>query len=194
MTGTVISFPKSQRSAPDELFENSAVITKVPPPGTGHQRTAPYHKGANALDLIPIDILYPAVEANGAAVLRALPLLGDAIRHLEAARAVFDQDPIEADMLVQQVQALLPKLFSCRAIGDGFGLVVNSVHFAFANQHGNQLAIAQINSVSRALKGLRVGPFLSFEQGLQSVADLEDVGLQVDPAPLADLLEESEDE
>jgi hypothetical protein len=181
---------------PDTLYgdEDSATITKVPPPGTGHFRSASYQRGANALDVIPIDVLYPAVEANGAAILRALPLLGDAVQHLEAARAVFDQDPAEADMLVQRVQALLPKLFSYRTIGDGYALVVNSVHFAFANQRGKQLTIDQIAIVCRVLKGLRAGPFLSFEQGLQFVADLEDVHFQVDPAALPDLLEESGDE
>jgi len=148
-------------------------------------------RGAAALaPVIDIDRLYEAPPGQSSQIVRVLELLKQACDLL--AEAQRSDSPMEADRFVQRVQLALPKLFAYRSIGDGFGVIVNSLHFAFTNLHGKPLASDQLNAVSRVLRELRAGPVMSLEQGLQRVEGLEDRGLEVDPPDLGNLLEGAE--
>lgn len=142
---------------------------------------------------IDIDALYPAAEGPKPEVVEALSLLATATGLLENARAEMQaKESIAADDYVQHLQVMLPDLFRYRTIGDGYGLVINSIHFGLANQAGKPLSLDQTNSVWRVLKQLRVRPFLSFDQALEYVSELEDSGLRVDPTTLSSLLAEDD--
>ncbi len=146
--------------------------------------------GTNALaPMINIDRLYEAPAGTGSQMVRALELLAESATLLDQARLEANLNAIGADRLVQRVQSLLDQLFLCRGIGDGFGLIVNSLHFAFINLQGMPLTPTQLNSAWRCLKQLRARPALAFDQGLHYVAELEDAGFEVDPSFLADILE-----
>ena len=99
------------------------------------------------------------------------------------------ENPLEADGLVQRVQASLPRLFSLRSIGDGFGLVVNSVHFALVNLRGTPLNENQLNVVWRVFRELRNRPMIAVSDAILRAEELEESGLKVDPADLDELLE-----
>jgi hypothetical protein len=147
-------------------------------------------RGANALaPAIDIDRLYEAPDASSQMV-RALELLKQASDNLAEAQKA--DNPMDADRFVQRVQLALPKLFAYRSIGDGFGVVINSLHVAFANLHGTPLNAEQRSVVWRVLRELRVRPAMSLEQGIERVEALEERGLEVDPPSLGDLLEEME--
>ncbi len=144
---------------------------------------------------IEIDKLYPAEKESGSDLIAVLPLLAEAIDLLEKARiAERDKEVIEADRYSQRFQVFLPELFMRRKIGDGYGVIVNSLHFAFVNQHGRPLGFEQLTTVLRVLKELRSAPLVPFQRALKSVQDLEDCQLQVDPPVLSELIEEPEDE
>jgi hypothetical protein len=144
-------------------------------------------EGATA-KVINIDALWDVEDPSQ--VSRAIELLKEAAEILGQAQKA--ADPMEADRLVQRVQAILPKLFACRSVGDGFGLIINSLHYAFENLHGSPLTPDQVKIMWRVLRELRVRPAISADQGIERVMELEDAGLEVDPPGIGDLLEEFE--
>jgi hypothetical protein len=139
---------------------------------------------------IEIDKLYPADKDNVSDVIAALPLLADAIVLLEKARTAIRTEPTTADRYWQRFQMLLPNLFKHRKIGDGYGVVINALHFTCINLHGAPLSFEQLTTVWRIVKELRSAPFTPFEQALKYVQELEDCHLQVYPATISDLIEE----
>jgi hypothetical protein len=151
--------------------------------------------GSAAIAPIEIDKLYPADKNSASDLIAALGLLAEAISLLEKARsAAREKEVIAADRYSQRFQVLLPQLFIRRKIGDGYGVVINSLHFAFINQRGKPISFEQLTTVWRVVKELRNAPFIPFEQALKYVGELEDCQLQVDPPILSELIEEPEDE
>jgi hypothetical protein len=144
--------------------------------------------------VINIDRLYEAPAGTESQMVRALGLLAECVDLLDQARLEANSDAISSDRLVQRVQSLLDQLFSCRNIGDGFGLIVNSLHFAFLNLQGIPLTSKQLNGVWRCLKELRTRPALTFDHGLQYVTELEEAGLEIDPSFLGEILESPSDD
>jgi hypothetical protein len=143
--------------------------------------------------LIDIDVLYPTPDGARSQVVAALTSLASAIGLLEDARQALAQDnPITADDSMQHFQMLLPQLFRYRGLGDGYALLINSIHFAIANQEGRPISSEQITTIWRVLKELRVRPFLTFDKALDHVADLESSNLQVDPRPVSEILKDDE--
>jgi len=152
-------------------------------------------RGSLAFVPIEIDKLYPADKNSASDLIAALGLLADAIGLLEKARvAAREKEMVTADRHIQRFQMLLPGLFAHRKIGDGYGVIINSLHFAFVNQHGKPLNFEQLTTVWRVVRELRSAPFVAFDQALKSVGELEDCQLQVDPPILSALIEEPEDE
>jgi hypothetical protein len=192
MSDTDTSIPKirSDKRVP-YLDDDTATFTIDPDDSTLSPAPGPAFKthGATALaPVIQIDRLYDTAPGSTSQIVTVLELLKQADDNLAEARKA--DNPIEADRLVQRVQISLPKLFACRSIGDGFGVIINAVHFAFTNLSGKPLTSVQLNVIWRVLRELRARPALSLEQGIQRVEELEGCGLEVDPPDLDDLLED----
>jgi hypothetical protein len=117
---------------------------------------------------------------------RALELLQDACTEMTKAKNC--DNSADADRCVQRVQALLPRLFACRSISDGFGIVIVSLHFSFLNLRGQGLSRDQVLLVWRLLKELRQSPILAPDQGVERSELLESVGLRIDPPDIDDML------
>jgi hypothetical protein len=189
-----------------EPLKTSPVTQLGPPASTGQtqvQQTEPTLPkmlrltknvdGANALAaVIEIDKLYDAPAGSMSQMAKALELLVRTSSYLEEARRT--DDAIEADRIVQRAQLLIPRLFACRTIGDGFGVIINAIYFAFINQRGKPLSAKQVGAVVRVLKELRVRPGMTLEQGIDRVEELDDVGLEVSPSVLGEILDQIEDE
>jgi hypothetical protein len=192
MADTVIEFPRTGKSrdvtSSSEHFFNrrgtGVTSWAAPIDVAGTSATG------NVVRLIEIDKLYPNTGGSTAEVVRALGLLADANVRLERARLCAESSPLSADRELQHFQSLLPALFSCRRIGDGFALVVNSLQNVFINLQGKLLSKVQISTIWRILREVRSKPYLSFDQSLELVAELEDVNLEVDPQILASLIED----
>jgi len=144
---------------------------------------------------IPIDHLYPATEGARPELLKGLKLLADAIGSLENARSQQRSgDDKVADRWIMKFQMILPDLFACRKIGDGYALIINSLHFAMINQKGKPLTLDQMTTIWRVLKEIREKPFLTFDQALAYVTEIEKAYLAVDPPILSELLSDGADE
>jgi hypothetical protein len=148
-------------------------------------------RGTNAL-VVSMDIarLYDAPVGDSSNIVRAIELLKEVAEHFSDARKA--NDLIDTDRSLQRAQKALPKLFALRSIGDGFGVIVNSLYVAFTNLHGKAMNKAQIEVAWRVVRDLRNRLALSLEQGIQLVEELEESGLEVDPPELAGLLDDSE--
>lgn len=195
MTDTPIEFPKhlprAPVSSPDTGIRLSGTEMRVAEPSAASNRVV----GSTALATIPIDKLYPASAGTEKIVVRVLGLLADAIALLGNGRnALRNNEPVSADRFTQRFKMMLPDLFSCREIGDGYGVVINSIHFAAINLHGVPLSDKQLITVWRVLRELRNKPFISLDEGIALVEELEASGLQVDPPVIHKLLFDSEDE
>lgn len=158
---------------------------------------SPFHvtplitQGATALaPVIDIDRLYETAAGSTSQIVSALELLKQASDVLETARR--SESPLDADGWVQRVQLLLPRMFSYRGVGDGYAVIINSLHFALANQNGTPLTADQLNAVWRTVRELRTKPAMNLEQGIQRVEELETSGLRVDPPDVGALIEENE--
>jgi hypothetical protein len=135
---------------------------------------------------ISIDDLYTEPMATG-------PELGHALRGLATAKGAV-QDSLDAlqrgewiasDDAMQRVQAMMPELFCCRALGDGFGAVVNALKFCFENAKGGPFSKEQVVAIGSAVERLRAEPFMAFGSAVEIITRLEDSGLNVDPPAFA---------
>jgi len=189
-----IEFPKPAPDLAPALGTGGYRLSGTQGP-TSARTARPVVRGSTALAPIEIDKLYPADKGYVSDLIAALGVLADAISLLEQARvAARNKEAITADRYWQRFQTLLPRLFMHRKIGDGYGAVINALHFACINQHGAPLSFEQLTTVWRVIKELRSAPVTSFEQALKYVQELEDCRLQVYPATISELIEEQEDE
>ena len=124
----------------------------------------------------------------------ALRLLSIAIRNVDTALELLaDGDKAGADGAMQHYQVLLPELFACRSIGEGFGLLVSSLQNAATRLGGHAMEERQVRAVRSALAALRSDTIMTFDAAMEHVSSLEDANLNVNPPKfeyLADLLSE----
>ena len=120
----------------------------------------------------------------------AIRLLNECGQHLcVAMRVDVTSDFIDFDEKVMRAKDSLRKLYALRAIGDGFGAVVNAIICAFANKDPEGLAPPQISTVIEVLRQLRKRPMLHFDSSMNLLDQLEDSGLNIEP-PFFELLTE----
>lgn len=146
-------------------------------------------------DPVGIEEIYHSPELIATPYLRnALRLILIAMGHVDNALELLTEgDKVGADDAMQHYQVLLPELFACRSIGEGFGLIVSSLQNATTRLHGQAMEGRQVRAVRSALIALRSEPFMTFDAGIEQVSRLEDVDLNVEPPKfeyLADLLSE----
>jgi hypothetical protein len=192
MSTTLIPFPEMSKRKRVSADSETSIASAKPQTGSvgGRGVSTVRVEGTTALAPIPIDVLYPATENNRHDLIQALQLLPKAVTALENARdALRANDILQSDHHVHSVQLLLPELFRCRTIGDGFGAIVNALEIAFVNQRGEPLGEKQIITALRVLKDLRSRPFVPFDSALQTIEELEKAGLCVDPVTLGELLD-----
>jgi hypothetical protein len=132
--------------------------------------------------------LYPARQAFSPEHITALRLLQLAIGRCQRAIGAHTEDPMAADSEIQKVQMLLPELFCCRALGDGFGTVVNALICAFQNSDGNALGQKQIKVLENVFSELRDKPFLNVTKADDAVELLELNGFSPYPTELIEFL------
>lgn len=133
--------------------------------------------------------LYPVRHAFRPEHLTALRLLTVAVgRFKRALEAMAESDILAADTEIQKVQVLLPELFCCRTLGDGFATIVNAFMSAFEGLAGNTLNLSQIKMMNRVFELLKERPFLSADEAADAVEMLESAGLQIHPAELMEFL------
>jgi hypothetical protein len=170
-----------ETGTPDTDRKDSTQPTDV---GTAYER---FVVGALAT-VMDIDRFYDAVPGTSSQILTALEILKQAIDLLGQAQQ--SATAIETDRIVQRFKLLLPKLFQCRAVGDGFGMIITSVHVAFENLNGTPATQGQIRTIWRILRELRNVPAMSVDHAIRSIDEMEAAELEVDAPEVGTLLEE----
>lgn len=138
-------------------------------------------------DLYPLHSEHPILST-------ALQLLDEGVKNLEESIKMIDQDDLLAsDDALQRFQAMLPELFCCRDLGDGFGAIVNSLFHSLTNLRGAPLNRNQLNAIRKVTGRICSEPYISFEEATDEILLLEDIGFQVEPSYFkyaADMLNE----
>jgi hypothetical protein len=130
---------------------------------------------------LSIDELYSALEEITPEMASALRLLAEGVKHVETALGAAKVGEFRiADDALNHLQVLMPELFCCRAIGDSYGTVINSLMNALRNRAGALNAI-QIETIYLTMRELRDEPVMRYEKALDLVDRLEDHDLNLDP-------------
>ncbi len=142
-------------------------------------------------EYISSEELYPANDFNYV-LSSAIKLLSEGIEHIgEAILRVRDGDLILSDDAVQRFQALLPELFCCRNLGDGFGTIINALFHAMNHRMTHPFSEKQLIAIRKTLLRIHSEPYIGYEESVEEVMSLEAAGLEVDPPYfdfIADLL------
>jgi hypothetical protein len=192
LSETSAEIPVSQEPSAFRVYKSIGLVQQTTSPPLRTIKVEPRLTETSAVEarFATIDEIYPALRETNSALQAAVILLDQALVRLES--AIFAsklEDSISADDEMQRLQVLLPELFCCRSIGDGFGSVINAIQLAFANKKGAPLELREIEAIARALRRLRETPFLKLDVAVQLVEGLEDANLIVEPPGLYHLAE-----
>lgn len=88
----------------------------------------------------------------------------------------------------------MDELFCNREVGDGFGMVINSLLSLFENLDGSFLNSNQLTNIIRTLQVLRVKPFLTEPEAIELTQYLEDTGIEIEPKGFKNLVDFLTDE
>jgi hypothetical protein len=189
MTSTVLQYPSGEELRRRKSLSSRPTGTVVTT-GTGlDERDEPMITLSGSPPTLPIEIdkLYPAEDATKPELIKALQLLAQSISALESAREkMFQHELIASDRETGKFEVLLPELFQCRKIGDGFGALINAIETAFVNQRGKPLAEKQLSALWRIVKELRAHPFITTDIAADRAEELARTGLLVDPTIIGD--------
>jgi hypothetical protein len=137
---------------------------------------------------ITIEELYPSSEAAAPELNAALRLLANGLDCVNKAfEATKKGHAIEGDDAIQRLQALLPELFNCRTLGDGYGAIINALLGSLENMHGVPLNEGQIMAIREVLGRVRSEPFLEFNSALDEIDKLEQANFVVVPPGFEEL-------
>jgi hypothetical protein len=138
--------------------------------------------------------LYPLAKEINPQLYGAMALLDEGITLLRnGAGALKEGNAIAADNYTLSVRALMPDLFCCDGLGDGFRAIVLATMHSLINLEGAPLSAVQFAAIEDTLEKLRKEPFLDFDGALAVHEKLETVELLPDPVTLdliADIVEE----
>lgn len=126
--------------------------------------------------------LYPFSHELRPELARAFILLDEALKQVSSAMTYLkSDDAISSDDAIIHLKALLPELFCCRTLGDGFGAIIIAVYHSVANMRGMPLNLKQLKTVWNILDKIRTEPFLKHDHAVDEIMTLEDVGFEVEP-------------
>lgn len=128
---------------------------------------------------IPTEDLYPVRDRFNSALSSAFQLLRESLDHINESVRMLDEDLMSSDDALQKFQALLPELFCCRDLGDGFGAIISSIYHAINNMTGTPLNESQLIAIRNILKRIHSEPFIGYEEAVEEIMLLESAGFEV---------------
>lgn len=130
----------------------------------------------------PTSRLYPVEEKRGAELENSIRLLSEALDLAQEALECYqDENLFGSEDAMQRIHLILPELFCCRELGDGFGMVVIGLYHSYDSLEGEPFNKNQILEVKSLLKVLMDEPFLPTEEAIEKIIKLEESGLKVNP-------------
>jgi len=126
--------------------------------------------------------LYP-LGGTSPHIATTFSLLDEVVEKLdEAIEATENGDTIGSDNSILHIQSILPELFCCRSIGEGFAAIINAVYHGINNHGPNTLfSEPQLVTLRVVMNKLSEQPFMQFDEGLDLIMKLEDNGFEVEP-------------
>ena len=132
--------------------------------------------------ITPTEELYPADSGYNPVLSTAFDLLRESISFLdESIDRLKENDLIKSDDSLQQFQAIIPELFCCRNLGDGFGAIVISIYHSLKNNEGLPLKQNQLKIIRKIINRLCTEPYISFDDAVEEISELEEANLLVQP-------------
>jgi len=174
---TVILFPKPKiTDASDSTAMDSLEKAEAPPV---HTSTADERSTGRQVET---NQLYPVSHELRPELARSFTLLSEGLEYVsQSIKALKEGDLISSDDFIHRLQALLPELFCCRSIGDGFGAIINAIYQSLANMQGSALELAQLETIRRGLRRISTEPFLELSEAVDEIIRLQDIGLEPEP-------------
>ena len=109
---------------------------------------------------------------------------------LSSSNHISSGDEVSSDNDIQHFLALLPELFCCRSIGDGFASIINSIYNAVINHSEiGLLSKHQISTILTLVNHLKKEPFLEFDEAIDLILLLDGVDLNIEPKHLKKIAE-----
>lgn len=131
---------------------------------------------------IPTKDLYPLSSELKPALATAFRLLEEGTQNIKVAIDMLAEgDLLSSDDALQRFQALLPELFCCRDLGEGFGAIINAVFHSLRNLQGSPANNEQLQAVRNIISRILTEPFIEFDEAITEIISLENVGLVVEP-------------
>jgi hypothetical protein len=127
--------------------------------------------------LLEIENIYP--DKIPGEMGTAIECLSKSIDLIENSIIEFGDNRVISDEYMQQFQALLPDLFYCRTIGEGFGIIITTLMIAISNKNGIPLELDQLIILKYVLVSLKREPFLSTSKAVKLCDDLNEKGFEV---------------
>jgi hypothetical protein len=135
------------------------------------------------------DLYLPSLAASSL-LIKALDLLKSAVHGLSASiQSANDGDAIQSDLRLQAVRPILRKLFMCRALGDGFGAVVDALISALDNNRGAPLDVPRLEALRDPLAMILREPFITFGTAIKAIEKVESAGFSTTPPGFEQLAE-----
>jgi hypothetical protein len=176
---TLLQFPTvpANRSARREFYESTAAAS---PLEVGYANTAT--AVAASPSRLTVEELYPEMNAIRPEIVMATRLLDSGLADLDhAISQSLGNETIGADDAVQRFEATLPELFACRVLGEGFASITNALVNALHNRQGELLSTQQIQKLRAVVANLKKQPFITFDEAVDDIMELERVGFVVEP-------------
>lgn len=134
---------------------------------------------------ISIDELYHNPEFTSRELQTALRLLAECITLAdEALGELRASRPLASHEATISIQSLLPELFACRGLGDGYGALINCVQLALINRHAVPLEESHLIALRSILRATRDAPFIRFDKARRLIRDFEQHDFVVEPVTL----------
>lgn len=134
---------------------------------------------------ISIDELYYNPEFTSRELQTALRLLATCITlAAEALQELQAGHNLASHEATLSIQSLLPELFACRGLGDGYGALINSIQLALINRHGVSLDERQLRALKDIFEATRKAPFIRFDKARRLIRDFERHDFIVEPVTL----------
>lgn len=186
--GEVLRFQPRVSHEVDKTGDIEQVPTEIPP-----VRITPLEREVST-GQIETKSLYPLSREVRPELAATFTLLNEGLKHIaDAINAEVKGDRISSDDAIHRLQTLLPELFCCRSISDGFGSIVSAVYQSLGNMQGGFVNSGQLQAIKRVLSRIDTEPFLEFGEAVDEIMALEEAGFEVEPPYYkyaADMLDE----
>ena len=170
-------------------IESTSTTTQAARPPANIELRVTTDESAPSLREPSLSELYTERSALSRDLANAMHLFEQVLERLESAQQSMDRDePFRADDEIQYLFSLLPELFCCRSIGDGFGSIVGGIFHGLSNLEGIPPSKEQIDAIQTTFMLLSRRPFMSMDQALDTLMELEDAGLHLEPRELQTLV------